>query len=42
MKFEEKEILQFLANIIKIVNDLNSLHIYHRDLKPLNFLIKTE
>ena len=41
-KFQEKEILQFLANIIKIVHYLNSHDIYHRDLKPANFLIKTE
>jgi serine/threonine protein kinase len=40
-KFEEKEILQFLANIIMIVYHLNSRDIYHRDLKPANLLIKT-
>jgi serine/threonine protein kinase len=31
-----------LANIIVIVHYLNSREIYHRDLKPGNFLVKTE
>ena len=31
-----------MANIIMIVNHLNSRQIYHRDLKPGNFLIKTD
>ena len=41
-KFEEEEILRFLANIIMTVSHINSRDIYHRDLKPGNFLIKTE
>ena len=40
--FSEEEILRFLANIIKVVYDINSKNIYHRDPKPANFLIKRD
>ena len=40
--FQEKEILHFLANIIIPVYFLNSKDIYHRDLKPQNFLVAKE
>ena len=40
--FKEGEITQFLANIIIVVHHLNQNNIYHRDLKPDNFLLKTE
>jgi serine/threonine protein kinase len=38
----EQNVLRFLANIIMVVQRLNSASIYHRDIKPQNFLIKTE
>jgi serine/threonine protein kinase len=40
--FSEKEILRFLANIMMVVFDINSRNIYHRNLKPNNFLIKRD
>ena len=40
--FSEKEILRFLANIILVAFHMNSRDMYHRDLKPDNFLIKTD
>jgi serine/threonine protein kinase len=40
--FSEKEILRFLANIMMVVFDINSRNIYHRNLKPYNFLIKRD
>jgi serine/threonine protein kinase len=38
--FTEKEILRFLANMALSIAFLNSNKIYHRDIKPGNFLIK--
>ena len=40
--FSEREILNFLANIFLVVFHLNSRDIFHRDLKPGNFLMKRE
>jgi serine/threonine-protein kinase len=39
---KEEEVIHFLSNIIKVVHHLNSKGIYHRDLKPDNFLVKSD
>lgn len=40
--FEEQEITRILANIIIAVHHINTSNIFHRDLKPQNFLFKIE
>lgn len=40
--FEEQEITRILANIIIAVHHINTSNIFHRDLKPQNFLVKIE
>ena len=40
--FKEDEVILLLSNIIMAVYHLNSRGIYHRDVKPENFLIKSD